>query len=231
MIGSKEIGFTVVSMSTSLIAVFIPILLMGGIVGRLFREFAVTLSAAIMVSLVVSITTTPMLSAKFLKANDPSKHGFLYRMGEKALAWMTGEYERALRAVLRRQPLVLAITVATFLLTVYLYTIVPKGFFPQQDTGRLSAQIRGQQDVSFLALQEKANALVQIVRQEPGVKNVMMFLGGGPVQEKKLAPPTVLPPPPGREERPKEKLAAPRPENNGINKNANDGIRFLPAPK
>jgi multidrug efflux pump len=180
MLGSKEIGFTVLSMSTSLIAVFIPLLLMGGIIGRLFREFAVTLSAAILVSLVVSLTTTPMLSAKFLHAHDSSKHGWFYRTGEKALAWLTGEYERALRAVLRRQYLVLGITIGTFLLTLYLYKIVPKGFFPQQDTGRISGQIRGQQDVSFLALQEKSNALVQVVRQESGIQNVMMFLGGGP---------------------------------------------------
>jgi multidrug efflux pump len=180
MLGSKEIGFTVLSMSTSLIAVFIPLLLMAGIIGRLFREFAVTLSAAIMVSLVVSLTTTPMLSAKFLKAHDTQKHGFLYRIGEKGLNWLTGEYERALRAVLRRQPLVLAITLGTIALTMYLYTVVPKGFFPQQDSGRMSGQIRGQQDVSFDALQEKATAMVNIVRQEPGVQNVMMFLGGGP---------------------------------------------------
>ena len=179
MLGSKEIGFTVLSMSTSLIAVFIPILLMGGIIGRLFREFAVTLSSAILVSLVVSLTTTPMLSAKFLKAHDASKHGWFYRTGEKALARMTAEYERALRAVLRRQPLVLAITIGTFFLTLYLYTIVPKGFFPQQDTGRIAGSIRGQQDVSFDALKTKAEAMVAIVQKEPGVHNVMMFLGGG----------------------------------------------------
>jgi hydrophobe/amphiphile efflux-1 (HAE1) family protein len=179
MLGSREIGFTVLSMSTSLIAVFIPLLLMGGIIGRLFREFAVTLSAAIMVSLVVSLTTTPMLSAKFLKAHNPATQGWFYRMGEKGLAWVTGEYERALRSVLRRQPLVLAVTVGTFVLTMYLFTIVPKGFFPQQDTGRLSGQIRGQQDVSFEALREKANAMQDIVRQEPGVQNSMMSLGSG----------------------------------------------------
>ncbi len=180
MLGSKEIGFTVLAMSTSLIAVFIPLLLMGGIIGRLFREFAVTLSAAILVSLIVSLTTTPMLSAKFLQAHDKSRHGFFYRTGEKVLNWLTSEYERALRAVLKRQPLILTFTVATFFLTVYLYTAVPKGFFPQQDTGRVGGQIRGQQDVSFDAMQEKATQIVDIVRQEPGVHNVMMFLGGGP---------------------------------------------------
>ena len=179
MLGSKEIGFTVLSMSTSLIAVFIPLLLMGGIIGRLFREFAVTLSAAIFVSLIVSLTTTPMLSAKFLKAHDAAAHGWFYRTGEKALKWLTGEYERALRAVLKRQPFMLGVTFCTFLLTMYLYTIVPKGFFPQQDTGRMSGQIRGQQDVSFEALQEKAIAIQEIVRKEPGVGNVMMSLGSG----------------------------------------------------
>ena len=180
MLGSKEIGFTVLAMSTSLIAVFIPLLLMGGIIGRLFREFAVTLSAAILVSLVASLTTTPMLSAKFLEAHDKRKHGAFYRTGDKVLHWLTREYERALRAVLKRQPLVLTFTVATFFLTIYLFTIVPKGFFPQQDTGRLGGQIRGQQDISFTAMQEKANQIVNIVRQEPGIQNVMMFLGGGP---------------------------------------------------
>ena len=180
MLGSKEIGFTVLSMSTSLIAVFIPILLMGGIVGRLFNEFAVTLSAAILVSLVVSLTTTPMLSAKFLKAHGTAKHGRFYTAGERALGWMNREYERALRAVLRRQTLVLFLWLGTVALTVYLYVIVPKGFFPQQDTGRLGGSIRGQQDVSFDAIKEKATAMVNIVRQEPGIQNVMMFLGGGP---------------------------------------------------
>ena len=179
MLGSKEIGFTVLSMSTSLIAVFIPILLMGGIVGRLFREFAVTLSVAILVSLVVSLTTTPMLSAKFLKAHDPGAHSWFYRAGEKTLSWLTAEYERGLRAVLKRQPLVLAITILTFFLTIFLYRIVPKGFFPQQDTGRVSGDIRGQQDVSFDALKQKATQITNIVREEPGMGNVMMFMGGG----------------------------------------------------
>jgi len=180
MLGSKEIGFTVLSMSTSLIAVFIPLLLMGGIIGRLFREFAVTLSTAIVVSLLVSLTTTPMLSAKFLEAHSRRKHGFIYRAGEKAFTWLTAEYERALRSVLRRQRLVLAITVGTFFLTIYLFTVVPKGFFPQQDTGRMNGQIRGQQDVSFDALEDKAVQIVNIIRQEPGLQNVMMYNGGGP---------------------------------------------------
>jgi multidrug efflux pump len=179
MDGSREIGFTVLSMSTSLIAVFIPILLMGGIVGRLFREFAVTLSAAIMVSLVVSLTTTPMLSAKFIEPHDKRKHGRIYRWGEQGLAWLTEEYEQGLKWVLQHQGLVLTITVLTFVLNVYLFILVPKGFFPQQDTGRIGGQIRGQQDVSFDAMQPKVAQLAAIVQQDPGVENVMSFVGGG----------------------------------------------------
>jgi multidrug efflux pump len=179
MVGSKEIGFTVVSMSTSLIAVFIPILLMGGIVGRLFREFAVTLTMAILMSLVVSLTTTPMLSAKFLEAHSKRKHGRFYFMGERALAWLAAEYERGLRWVLRRQGLIMTITILTVALNVYLFILVPKGFFPQQDTGRIGGQIRGQQDVSFDALRTKMLQLAAIVGRDPGVENVMAFVGGG----------------------------------------------------
>jgi multidrug efflux pump len=179
MDGSKEIGFTVVSMSTSLIAVFIPILLMGGIVGRLFREFAVTLSMAILVSLVVSLTTTPMLSAKFLVPHDKRKHGRFYRWGEQALTWITEEYEHGLNWVLEHQGLVLTITILTFVLNVYLYILVPKGFFPQQDVGRIGGQIRGQQDISFDAMKPKVEQLAKIVQADPGVENVMSFVGGG----------------------------------------------------
>ena len=178
MTGSREIGFTVLSMSTSLVAVFIPILLMGGIVGRLFREFAVTLSGAIVMSLMVSLTTTPMLSAKFLKAHS-EKHNFFYRLGERVLARMKKEYTRGLRWVLRRQALVLTITVLTFVLNVYLFILIPKGFFPQQDTGRIGGQIRGQQDVSFEALAPKIAELAAIVQKDPAVENVMSFAGGG----------------------------------------------------
>jgi hydrophobe/amphiphile efflux-1 (HAE1) family protein len=178
MVGSKEIGFTVVSMSTSLIAVFIPILLMGGIVGRLFREFAVTLSVAILVSLVVSLTTTPMLSAKFLQAHGRKVHGRLYRWGEQALARMAAEYERGLRWVLQHQGLVLTITVLTFVLNVYLYILVPKGFFPEQDTGRIGGQVQGQQDVSFPDLKKKVLTLAAIAGKDPGVQDVTAFAGG-----------------------------------------------------
>jgi hydrophobe/amphiphile efflux-1 (HAE1) family protein len=178
MVGSKEIGFTVVSMSTSLIAVFIPILLMGGIVGRLFREFAVTLSVAILVSLVVSLTTTPMLSAKFLEAHNKRKHGLFYRWGESALGWLAAEYELGLRWVLRHQKLVLTVTVLTFVLNVYLYILVPKGFFPEQDTGRIGGQVQGQQDVSFPDLKQKVLNLAAIVSKDPGVEDTVAFAGG-----------------------------------------------------
>ena len=178
MLGSKEIGFTVLSMSTSLIAVFIPILLMGGIVGRLFREFAVTLSVAIMVSLVVSLTTTPMLSAKFLEPYNLRRHGWFYRLGERALGRIASEYERGLRWVLKHQPLVLTITVLTFVLNVYLYILVPKGFFPEQDTGRIGGQVQGQQDVSFPEMKKKVLALAEIVGKDPGVQDVTAFAGG-----------------------------------------------------
>ncbi len=178
MVGSKEIGFTVLSMSTSLIAVFIPILLMGGIVGRLFREFAVTLSVAIMVSLVVSLTTTPMLSAKFLEAHNKRRHGWFYRLGDRALKWMAAEYERGLRWVLQHQKLVLTITVLTFVLNVYLYILVPKGFFPEQDAGRIGGQVQGQQDVSFPEMKKKVLALAEIVGKDPGVQDVTAFAGG-----------------------------------------------------
>jgi multidrug efflux pump len=179
MVGSREIGFTVISMSTSLIAVFIPILLMGGIVGRLFREFAVTLSAAILVSLVVSLTTTPMLSARFLESHGSRQHGRLYRWSERGFERMTREYDRGLQWVLRHQGLVLTITILTFALNVFLFTIGPKGFFPQQDTGRMSGQINGQQDVGFELMREKALQIAKKVQEDPGVGNVMMFIGGG----------------------------------------------------
>jgi multidrug efflux pump subunit AcrB len=179
MLGSREIGFTVVSMSLSLIAVFIPILLMEGIVGRLFREFAITLSVSIIVSLAVSLTTTPMLSARFLKTHSARRQGRLYRLGESALKRLTDEYALGLRWVLRHQGLILCVTLLTFALNIYLYTIVPKGFFPEMDSGRLSGQIRGQQDVSFNTLFQKSTSLVDVVRKIPGIQNVMMSIGGG----------------------------------------------------
>jgi multidrug efflux pump len=179
MVGSKEIGFTVLSMSTSLIAVFIPILLMGGIVGRLFREFAITLSAAIAVSLVVSLTTTPMLAAKFLKPFSHVNKGWFYRTGEKHLNRLTAEYERGLRWVIRHQGIILGVFLVTFALNIYLYIIVPKGFFPEQDTGRLSGSLQTQQDTSFLKTRESLTQIAGIIQKDPAVQNVLGFLGGG----------------------------------------------------
>ena len=178
-LGAKEIGFTVLSMSTSLVAVFIPILLMGGIVGRLFREFAVTLSSAIAVSLVVSLTTTPMMCAKLLRPLHSEKHGHLYRASEKAFQKLLDTYSMGLRWVLRHQALILLITIGTACLSVYLYILVPKGFFPQQDTGRLGGSIQAEQDISFQAIREKMNDYVAIIMKDPAVSTVTAFVGGG----------------------------------------------------
>jgi multidrug efflux pump len=178
-LGAREIGFTVLSMSTSLVAVFIPILMMGGIVGRLFREFAVTLSAAIGVSLVVSLTTTPMMCAKLLRPLNDEKHGRLYRLGESAFDRLLKSYSGALRWVLRHQALILVVTIATACLSVYLYILVPKGFFPQQDTGRLFGSIQAEQDISFQAIRQKMNDYVSIIMKDPAVATVTGFVGGG----------------------------------------------------
>jgi multidrug efflux pump len=177
--GAREIGFTVLSMSSSLVAVFIPILLMAGLVGRLFREFAVTLSTAIVVSLVVSLTTTPMMCAKFLRPVNEEKHGRLYRASERIFDWALSMYRGSLTWVLRHQALVLLITIGTAALSIYLYIIVPKGFFPQQDTGRLGGGVQAEQDISFPALREKMARFVSIVQQDPAVATVVGFAGGG----------------------------------------------------
>ena len=178
MLGAKEIGFTVLSMSASLIAVFIPILLFPGIVGRLFREFAVTLSVAIGVSMFVSLTTTPMLCARFLKV-DHGKHNLAYRLAEGAFNGVVRFYDRILRVVLRHQFAVLLITLATIVVTGYLYVAVPKGFFPQQDTGRIYGYIQGDQDISFAAMSEKLREFNKIVMDDPAVDSVTAFTGGG----------------------------------------------------
>jgi len=179
MRGSREIGFTVLSMSTSLIAVFIPILLMGGIVGLLFREFAVTLSVAIAISLVVSLTTTPMLSAKFLKPHNEISKGWFYCAGERGIAFISEEYARGLRWVLRHQGITLVVFLLTFVINIYLYVIVPKGFFPQQDAGRLRGEIRAQQDTSFASMEAKIQQILSVVDKDPGVQSAVSFLGGG----------------------------------------------------
>jgi multidrug efflux pump len=177
--GAREIGFTVLSMSTSLVAVFIPILLMQGLVGRLFREFAVVLSTAIAMSLLVSLTVTPMLCAKFLRPQSERKHGRIYRASERAFDGMLKLYRGSLGWVLRHQAFTLAVTVLTACLSIYLYIIAPKGFFPQQDTGRLGGSIQAAQDISFPAIRDKMLQFVSIVTKDPAVNNAVGCAGGG----------------------------------------------------
>jgi multidrug efflux pump len=178
--GASEIGFTVVSMSVSLVAVFIPLLMMGGIVGRLFREFAVTLSIAIGVSLIVSLTTTPTMCAKFLRHSPPTqRHNFFYRSSEWFFDTLLAGYRRSLKWVLKHQPLTLAVTILVACLSVYLYIKVPKGFFPQQDTGRLNGAVQAAQDISFQAMTGKMQQFVQIVLKDPAVDTAVGFAGGG----------------------------------------------------
>jgi multidrug efflux pump len=179
MKGSSEIGFTVLSMSASLVAVFIPILMLGGIVGRLFREFAVTLSVAIAVSMFVSLTTTPMLCARFLRHDVNKKHGLAYRISEGAFNGMLKGYDHALRWVLSQQPLILCVTILTAALSVYMFGHVNKGFFPQQDTGRIAGFIQADQDTSFAEMSKKMRAFSDIVMQDPAIDTVTSFTGGG----------------------------------------------------
>src|SRR5437762_12359554 len=176
--GAREIGFTVLSMSTSLVAVFIPILMMGGIVGRLFREFAVVLSVAIGVSLFVSLTTTPMMCARFLR-HENGQHNRLYRFSEGAFNGLLRTYDVSLRWVLRHQFLVLLLTIGTVCLNIYLFVNTPKGFFPQQDTGRFTGLVQGDQDLSFAAMSQKMRQFTDIVMSDPAVESVTSFTGGG----------------------------------------------------
>ena len=178
--GASEIGFTVLSMSTSLVAVFIPLLMMGGIVGRLFREFAVTLSMAIGVSLLVSLTTTPTMCAKFLRPSQPNeRHNVVYRASEWFFDSLLAMYRQALKWVLAHQPLTLAVTILVACLSAYLYVKVPKGFFPQQDTGRLNGSVQAAQDISFQAMSGKMEQFVKIVLKDPAVDTAVGFAGGG----------------------------------------------------
>ena len=178
LLGAKEIGFTVMSISISLIAVFIPILLMGGIVGRLFREFAVTLSTAIVVSMVISLTTTPMMCAYILKNTHEQKHGRLYQMMEDFFDWNKNGYARTLHWVLENPGLTLTVLVLTMALNVVLIVKLPKGFFPQQDTGSVQGGIQGPQDSSFPAMNADLQKIVAVVKSDPGVQNVIGFTGG-----------------------------------------------------
>jgi multidrug efflux pump len=177
--GAEEIGFTVLSISISLVAVFIPILLMGGIVGRLFREFAVTLSVAILVSLAISLTTTPMMCSRLLKNPEDEKHGRVFQASEKVFAGMLGFYERTLKWVLQHSALTLFVLLVTIALNVFLFYIVPKGFFPQQDNGTVFGGIQGAQDISFQAMQALTLRFVDIIKTDPAVQNVGAFTGGG----------------------------------------------------
>jgi multidrug efflux pump len=176
--GAREIGFTVLSMSTSLVAVFIPILMMGGIVGRLFREFAVTLSVAIGVSLLVSLTTTPTMCAQLLKALGEEKHGLAYRSSQKIFDGILGFYRVSLGWVLRHQFVVLVIAIATACLSIYLFQKAPKGFFPQQDTGRVYGSVQAAQDISFDAMRRKMRRYVEIGMKDPNVATMIGFCGG-----------------------------------------------------
>ena len=173
--GSSEIGFTVLSMSASLMAVFIPILLMGGIVGRLFREFAVVLSVAVFISLLVSLTTTPMMCARLLKPPKKEGHNWAYRLSETGFNKLLAGYDRGLRWVLKHQLFTLGVMLATVCLSVYLYIVIPKGFFPQQDTGRLSGAIQASQDISFDAMRIKQKQFTDIVMSDPAVQHACRF--------------------------------------------------------
>jgi multidrug efflux pump len=177
--GAKEVGFTVLSMSLSLISVFIPILLMGGIVGRLFREFAVVLSVATLISLVVSLTLTPMMCAGLLRREQHAGHGRLWHWSERVYQMFLKSYEVTLGWALRHGIVVMLILAATVALNFYLYVAVPKGFFPQQDTGRLIGTIQADQGISFQAMRDKLARFIEIVREDPAVVNVVGFSGGG----------------------------------------------------
>jgi multidrug efflux pump len=177
--GAREIGFTVVSISISLVAVFIPILLMGGLIGRLFREFAVVLSVAVLVSLVVSLTATPMMCALLLRSPEGRPRGRFYRGGERAFGWVVGGYEKSLGWALAYPGTVLAIAALTCAFTVYLFVVIPKGFFPQQDNGRLSGGVVASQDISFQAMRGKVTQLASIVQADPAIATVTAYTGGG----------------------------------------------------
>jgi multidrug efflux pump len=175
--GAQEIGFTVLTMSISLVAVFIPLLLMGGIVGRLFREFAVTLSVAIAISMVVSLTATPMMCAHLLR--EQLSHGWLYRISERGFNAVVNAYGRALTVVLRHSFITLLVLLATIALNVVLVARVPKGFFPQQDTGRMNGSVVADQDTSFNAMDKILQQYVHIIASDQGVDTVNGFTGGG----------------------------------------------------
>jgi multidrug efflux pump len=203
--GAKEIGFTVFSISISLIAVFIPLLLMGGIVGRLFREFAITLSTAIMVSMVISLSTTPMMCAYLLRNEHTRRHGRLYRASERVFEGLLSGYRGSLRWVLQNSFLTLTVLFLTIVLNVVLVYKIPKGFFPQQDTGVLAGGMQGPQDASFPSMNESIQKIEGVITKDPAIENVMGFTGGGgatntgfifialkPLSERKILAPQII---------------------------------------
>jgi len=200
--GSKEIGFTILSISMSLIAVFIPILLMAGIVGRLFREFAITLSTAILVSMLISLTTTPMMCAYLLKDERTIKHGSAYRITERGFTWMRSTYSRTLAWVLKHPTPMLILLLLTIALNFYLIDIIPKGFFPQQDTGVINGSARGPQDASFPIMDNSILQIEKIIQADPAVANVIVHTGTGntgsinialkPLNERKISAAAVI---------------------------------------
>jgi multidrug efflux pump len=177
--GANEVGFTVLSMSISLIAVFIPILLMGGIVGRLFREFAMVISISIMISLAISLATTPMMCAVLLRRESGMEHGRLYRMSERFFDAMLNAYRRTLTVALRHPASMMLILAAVVGLNFYLYGVIPKGFFPQQDTGRIIGSIQADQSISFQLMQKKLTQFITIIKSDPAVETAVGFTGGG----------------------------------------------------
>jgi multidrug efflux pump len=204
-LGSKEIGFTVFSISMSLIAVFIPILLMAGIVGRLFREFAVTLATAILVSMVISLTTTPMMCAYLLKDESRIKHGKAYRVSEKGFQWLLTGYSRSLTWVLKNPGLMLTVLLLVIGLNFYLVYIIPTGFFPQQDTGAIMGMVQGPQDASFPVMDNSVKQLVAVIKADPAVAHVNAYTGGQgssnggfifvalkPLKERKVTAPEII---------------------------------------
>ncbi|MGA2416391.1 MAG: efflux RND transporter permease subunit [Candidatus Sulfotelmatobacter sp.] len=205
LLGAKEIGFTVFSISVSLIAVFIPILMMGGIVGRLFREFAITLSTAIAVSMVISLTTTPMMCAHLLKEEKKENHGRMYQWSERFFAWMLDTYRSSLVWVLDHSALTLVVLLLTVVLNGVLIYRIPKGFFPQQDTGAIVGGVQGPQDSSFPAMDNSIRQLVGVIKADPAVANVNAYTGGNgssntgfiyialkPLNERKIGAPDII---------------------------------------
>jgi hydrophobe/amphiphile efflux-1 (HAE1) family protein len=179
--GSKEIGFTIISITLSLIAVFIPLFLMGGYVGKLFQEFAVTISVSLLLSLVISLTLTPMMCARLLKDEAHRQHGRLYRLSERGFDSLLTLYEHGLKIVLRHRFITLMVMLGTIALTGYLYVVIPKGFFPQQDTGQIVGITEAAQDISFAAMVQRQQALVDVLLKDPAIESVSNYIGpGGP---------------------------------------------------